>query len=135
MSKFFEEHETLFLIFLIAGYVIINSYCMQNFGYTSPMSFIANTIFSAVLLVLIIISNKSKYYGLTKVENAKGFLYFIPLVIIGTVGLWNGISIKNSTNEIIFHILTMINVGFLEEMELVSFYLILLNLSKSIYKN
>lgn len=115
MSKFFEKHETLCLIFLIAGYVIINSYCMQNFGYTSSIGFIANTIFSLVLLILIIISKKSKYYGLTKVENVKKFLYFIPLIIIGSVPLWNGIDINNSKGEIVFHILTMINVGFLEE--------------------
>ena len=38
MSKFFEKHETLCLIILIAGYVIINSYCMNNFGYTSSKS-------------------------------------------------------------------------------------------------
>lgn len=113
MSKFFAKHETLCLIFLIAGYVIINSYCMQNFGYTSPIGFISDTIFSLVLLI--IISKKSKYYGLTKVENAKEFLYFIPLIIIGSVHLWNGIGINNSKSEIVFHILTMINVGFLEE--------------------
>ena len=86
---------------------------MQNFGYTSPISFFANAIFSATLLTLIAISKKIKYYGLTKVKNAKRFLYFIPLFIIGTVGIWNGIAIKNTASEIIFHILTMINVGFL----------------------
>lgn len=115
MSKFFEKHQTLCLIILIAGYVIINSYCMNNFGYTSSISFIVNTILSAVILILIIIDKKMEYYGLTRVKNAKKFLYFLPLVIIGTVGLWNGISINKSTNEIVFHILTMINVGFLEE--------------------
>lgn len=115
MSKFFEKHETLCLFILIAGYVIINSYCINNFGYTSSISFIVNTILSVVLLALIIIDKKTKYYGLTKVKNAKKFLYFLPLVIIGTVGLWNGIDINKSTNEIIFHILTMINIGFLEE--------------------
>lgn len=115
MSKFFEKHETMCLIFLIAGYVIINSYCMQNFGFTSPVSFIANTILSVVLLALIVISKKAEYYGLRKVENAKGFLYFIPLIIISTIGLWNGIDINHTSSEIIFHILTMINVGFLEE--------------------
>ncbi len=115
MSKFFEKHETLCLFILIAGYVIINSYCINNFGYTSSISFIVNTILSVVLLALIIIDKKTKYYGLTRVKNAKKFLYFLPLVIIGTVGLWNGIDINKSTNEIIFHILTMINIGFLEE--------------------
>ena len=115
MSKFFEKHETLCLIILIAGYVIINSYCMNNFGYTSSISFIVNTILSVVLLTLIKIDKKTEYYGLTRVKNAKKFLYFLPLIIIGTVGLWNGIAINKPTNEIIFHILTMINVGFLEE--------------------
>ena len=115
INKFFEKHETLCLIILIAGYVIMNSYCVQNFGYTSPVSFIINTIFSVVLLTLIIISKKIKYYGLTKVQSAKKLLYFFPLVIISTVGIWNGIEVKNSVSEILFHTLTMINVGFLEE--------------------
>ena len=35
--------------------------------------------------------------------------------MIVSVNLWNGININNASNEIIFHILTMINVGFLEE--------------------
>ncbi len=116
INKFFEKHETLCLIILIAGYVIMNSYCVQNFGYTSPVSFVINTIFSVVLLTLIIISKKIKYYGLTKAQNSKKFLYFFPLVIISTVGIWNGIEVKNSVSEILFHTLTMINVGFLEEM-------------------
>ena len=74
MSKFFEKHETLCLIILIAGYVIINSYCMKNFGYTSSISFIVNTILSVILLTLIITAKKAKYYGLTKVQSAKRFL-------------------------------------------------------------
>ena len=115
MNKFFEKHETLCLIILIAGYVIINSYCMNNFGYTSSISFIVNTILSVVLLTLIVTAKKTEYYGLTKVQNAKQFLYFLPLVIIGTVGLWNGIAINKPANEITFHILTMVNIGFLEE--------------------
>ena len=52
---------------------------------------------------------------MTKVKNVKEYLYFIPLILIGTVNLWNGININNSANEITFHILTMINVGFIEE--------------------
>lgn len=115
MSKLFEKHETLFCILLIIIYVVVNSYCIKNFGYTSYISFIVNTIFSLCLIVLIKYLKKDKYYGLTKVEDAKKYLYFIPLIIIGTVNLWNGFNISNSISEIIFHILTMINVGFIEE--------------------
>lgn len=115
MKKIFEKHETLCCILLIILYVVVNSYCIQNFGYTSYISFIINTIFSIGLIGIIVALKKTSYYGLTKVKNAKKYLYFIPLIIIGTVNIWNGIKIKNSTSEILFHILTMINVGFIEE--------------------
>lgn len=115
MEKVFERHETLFCLLLIILYVVTNSYCVQNFGYTSYMSFIVNTIFSVCLIGIIVALKRTSYYGLTKVKNVKEYLYFIPLIIIGTVNLWNGININNSTSEIIFHILTMINVGFIEE--------------------
>ena len=62
-----------------------------------------------------IILKRTSYYGLTKVTNVKAYLYFIPLLLIVSVNLWNGININNSTSEIIFYILTMINVGFIEE--------------------
>lgn len=115
MKKIFEKHETLFSILLIVLYVIINSYCMQNFGYTSYMSFIINTIFSVCLLFLIITLKRTSYYGLTKVVNLKQYLYFIPLLLIVSVNLWNGFNINTSISEMIFHMLTMINVGFIEE--------------------
>lgn len=44
MEKVFKKHETLFTILLIIIYVVVNSYLMQNFGYTSLQSVIANTI-------------------------------------------------------------------------------------------
>ena len=43
-------------------------------------------------------------------------MLFIPLFIISLFNLRRGIHINNTTSEIIFHILTMINIGFLEEM-------------------
>ncbi len=114
-EKIFEKHETLFCILLIILYIVTNSYCVQNFDYISYISFIINTIFSISLIILMIMLKRTSYYGLKKVTNLKKYLYFIPLFLIGTVNLWNGININNSTNEIIFHILTMINVGFIEE--------------------
>ena len=115
MKKLFERHETLFCIVLIVVYILVNSYCMQNFGIENYRSTIINTIFSLVLIILMIILKRTSYYGLTKVTNLKKYLYFIPLFLIVSVNLWNGVNINNSTSEIIFHILTMVNVGFIEE--------------------
>jgi len=115
MKKLFEKNEALFCISLILLYIIINLYCIQNFGLNDCRSTIVNTIFSICLTVLIIVLKKVKYYGLTKIKNPKKYLFFFPLILISSVNLWNGININNSTNEIVFYMLTMINVGFIEE--------------------
>ena len=115
MKKIFEKNETLFCILLIVFYIIVNSYCIQNFGIEDYRSTIINTIFSLVLIFVIVKLKRVSYYGLTKVRNLKRYLYFIPLLLIISVNLWNGININNTPNEIIFYILTMLNVGFLEE--------------------
>ena len=115
MKKIFEKNETLFCILLIIAYIVVNSYCMQNFGVTDYRSTIINTIFSIGLIILMIILKRTSYYGLTKVTDLKKYLYFIPLIIIISSNLWYGINTDNSISEIIFHILTMINIGFIEE--------------------
>jgi len=115
MKKIFEKHETLFCILLIGVYILVNSYCIQNFGIEDYRSTIINTIFSIALIILMRILKRTSYYGLTKVTNFKEYLYFIPLLLIVSVNLWNGVNINNSASEIIFYILNMINVGFIEE--------------------
>ena len=115
MKQKFEKNETLFCILLIIAYVLVNSYCMQNYGYTSLISFIINTLLSFVLIWIMIVLKRIEYYGLRKINNIKEYLYFVPLFLIASVNLWNGFNLNKSTSEIIFHILTMINVGFIEE--------------------
>ncbi|MBO4980881.1 MAG: CPBP family intramembrane metalloprotease [Lachnospiraceae bacterium] len=115
MKKTFEKHESLISILLIILYVVINSYCMQNFGLEDYRSTIINTIFSIALLLLIITIKRTAYYGLTKVTDYKKYLYFIPLVLIISVNLWNEFNIVHTSTEILFYILSMLNIGFIEE--------------------
>lgn len=115
MKELFKKKETLFTILLIVIYVVLNSYCINSFGTTSYITTIINTLISVLLIVLIKALDRTKYYGLTKVKSSRKYLYFIPLLIIGTVNIWNGFNINNTPKEILFYILTMINVGFIEE--------------------
>jgi len=115
MKKLFEKHETLCCILLIVLYVVINSYCMQNFGLEDYRSTIINTVFSVAVVALIISLKRVEYYGLVKVINAKKYLYFIPLLLIVSVNLWNGINVSHAPGKIIFYMLSMVNIGFLEE--------------------
>ena len=115
MKKLFEKHETLCCILLIVLYVVINSYCMQNFGLEDYRSTIINTVFSVAVLALVISLKRVAYYGLVKVTDAKKYLYFIPLLLIVSVNLWNGINVNHAPGKIIFYMLSMVNIGFLEE--------------------
>ncbi len=115
IKKLFEKHETPMCILLIILYVEVNLFCTQNFGVENYKSMLINTAFSAVLIILTVSLKRVRYYGLTKVANPKRFLYFLPLLLIVSVNLWSGINIKNTPKEIIFYILNMLNIGFIEE--------------------
>jgi len=115
MKKIFEKCETLFCILLIIFYILSNMICIQYFGLEDYRSAIINTIFSVLLIIIIIKLDRVTYYGLTKVKNIKKYFYFIPLLLIVSVNLWGGINLNNSISDITFHILTMINIGFIEE--------------------
>ena len=111
MKTFFLRHETLCCISLIILYIVSNMFI----SITSYSGVIVNTLLSIFLIGLIIYLGRVKYYGLVSVKDSKKFLYFIPLMLIISVNLWNGININNSVVEIICHIISMINIGFIEE--------------------
>lgn len=114
-EKFFEKYETLIAIALIVIYIVSNSFCMQNFGQTDFRSALVNGVLSLLIIGFIVKNKLGEYYGLTKFPNSKKFLYFIPLIILMSVNLWTGININNTISEIIFFMISMVFVGFLEE--------------------
>ncbi len=116
MKKNFEKHETLFCLGLIGLYIAINSFCMQNFGVEDARSAVINTLFSLALVALTLKLNKLSFYGLKRAENPKKYLYFLPLALIVSVNLWGGVQINHTAGQILFHILNMLNVGFIEEL-------------------
>lgn len=114
-KEVFQKHETVISILLIVIYILTNSFCMQNFGEMDYRSVIINSTLSLVVIIFIVKNKLGEYYGLTNFPSPKEFLYFIPLLILMSINLWGGVQIKNTTSEIIFYILFMICVGFLEE--------------------
>lgn len=115
MKKFFDRHETLICILLIVLYVVLNSFCMQNFGTEDYRSTVINTLFSAALIGLILALGGRRYYGLTQAAEPRKYGYFLPLLPIISVNLWSGIHLNHTASEITFYILTMLNIGFIEE--------------------
>lgn len=104
----------------IAVYVLAMSLC-DNFSetvgiekvFTAPVS----VALSAAVWLFIARKDRKKYYGFCPVSamNWKELWYGIPFLLLSTVNLWNGVSVKNSTVEIMLYVASMICVGFLEE--------------------
>lgn len=115
MKKFFEKHELLIIISLIIIYIITNSFIINNYGITSYQSVIINAILTLLLVFLTFKIKKIKDFGLRTFPNPKDYLYFIPLLLMISVNLWNGININNKPIEIIYHIISMLFIGFIEE--------------------
>ena len=72
MKKIFEKYETLFCILLIVAYILVNSFCIQNFGIADYRSSVINTAFSIALIILIVLLKRTKYYGCRQIEK-RGF--------------------------------------------------------------
>lgn len=115
MKKCFEKYEMFISISLIVIYIVSNSYCSNNFGITDYRTALLNIVLSLVIIIFILYNKLGRYYGITVIPKFRKYLYFIPLFLMMSVNLWNGININNTFLEIVFYIISMIGVGFLEE--------------------
>ena len=115
MKEFYKKNETLISILFIVIYLVVNSIFLNKFGMYDWQTMTVNIGLSLLIILFIIIFKLGNYFGLTKFPNPKKFLYFIPLIILMSINLWGGVRIENSVSEIIFYMISMIFVGFLEE--------------------
>lgn len=115
MKRSLEKHELLITISSIVIYLVLNSICINNFGDKHFITTICNILLSLGIIIFIIKNKLVSYYKLNSFPKLKPFLYFIPLLLLMSVNLWSGININNSILEIICFMISMICVGFLEE--------------------
>lgn len=119
MNILYLKNELSFTIVWILVYCVLQSLAnplnkMIGIEYAASAFF---CILQVVILFTFIRKNDlSKKYGLCKPqEPAKYFLYYVPLFILTSSNLWNGIAIHYSLAETISRIVCMLCVGFLEE--------------------
>ncbi len=119
MKKIYDKNKLTFALLWIAAYVVFASLAdgvSEMLGIakivTAPVLF----VISVVLIFGIFREKLNKEFGLCKFSgNTKDYLYFIPLVVLITVNLWNGVRFKFSVLETVLYIISMICVGFVEE--------------------
>ncbi len=119
MKKLYEKNELTFAIAWIIAYVVLFS-AADNFstslGIKKILTAPVGVLFALFLFVWIRKNSLLEKYGLCAFRgNWQGYLYFIPLLLIMSTNLWNGVAMNVSAVEVMLHILSMLCVGFIEE--------------------
>lgn len=119
MTHLYSKNELTFSLTWIICYVVLFSLADKfsvNSGTAKIITAPLSVIMAALLLVWIMKNGLSEKYGLQKVKIDYGkYLYFLPLIAITTTNLWGGLSVHLSVLETILHVISMICVGFVEE--------------------
>ncbi len=119
MNKLYEKSELCFALVWIGIYCVVQSSANplnEIIGIKNSASAVFCIIQAAVLLLFMRKNGLLRKYGICSPSApARQFLYFIPLFFLATGNLWNGIAANYDCLEMIFHIVLMICVGFLEE--------------------
>ena len=119
MKMLYEKNEQAFAIVWIVVYCVLQSIANplnEKIGIEYSASAIFCILQTIILFTFIRKNNLQKQYGLCKSPvPACRFLYYVPLFILATGNLWNGVAVNYSLTETVCHIACMLCVGFLEE--------------------
>ncbi len=120
MKKIYEKSELCFAIGWIIAYIVLASWA-DNLSLEIGVSKVITApvlMFLSVCLYLFVKANGlAGKFGLCQSEiPASKMLYYLPLVILLSANLWYGVTMNASLLETGLFILSMICVGFLEEL-------------------
>lgn len=117
MRKLYEKKEILFAVLWIVAYCVILGTIRGNFGDESIHMLIALLVFSAGIIAFVKLNHLEEKYGLAGwPKNMKRYLFFIPMWILATGNIWDGFSPSYKGTSLVMAVISMILVGFVEEM-------------------
>lgn len=116
MRKLYEKNEIWFAVIWILVYCFTTILIKDNLGDESIGMTIALLVIAAGATAFIKKNHLEKKYGLAGwPRNTKRYLYFIPMWILVTGNLWGGLAAVHDGMGKIFAVLSMLLVGYVEE--------------------
>lgn len=119
MKRLYEKSEIWFAVAWIIAYCVLLSLgdnISAELGLINVATFPIALVLSFVLFLFLKRNGLLETYGLCKSKvPASNMLLYIPVLVMLTANLWYGIGISVSPVEAICYVLTMLCVGFLEE--------------------
>ena len=119
LKKLYDKSKIWFAISWIIAYCVLMSVgdaLSASIGIDKSVTLPIGVLLSLVLLIFLKNNGLLADYGLCAPKtSAKSMLYYIPILVMLTANLWYGVTLNQGALETVLYILTMLCVGFLEE--------------------
>lgn len=120
MKQLYEKSQLGFALLWIGIYVVAFG-AADGISTTIGVEKLVTAVLALALSVGLLAWLKGQkllaQFGLVKSKaSAKQFLYYLPLAVMASVNLWGGVTLRFGVPETVLYVLSMIGVGFLEEL-------------------
>ncbi len=117
MRKLYEKKRVLFAVLWILAYCLVMAPVKGRYGYESVRMLFALLIFAAGITAFVKANRLEGECGLRGWPgDMKKYLFFIPMWVAATGNLWDGFSLSCHGTAQVIAVLSMILVGYVEEM-------------------
>lgn len=119
MKRIYQKNELTFSLIWIALYVVLFSVTdniSAALGTAKLLTAPLGAILAVFLAVWLVQNGLAEKYGLCKIKGKwSDYLFFLPLVLIASTNLWSGFAPRHAPLETFLYVVSMLCVGFLEE--------------------
>ncbi len=119
LEKLYAKSKLWFALTWIIAYCVLMSAgdeLSSLVGTEKSVTLVIGVLMSAVLFLFLKKNKLAKSYGfLSPKTSARAMLYYVPVLVMLTVNFWHGVTLNYGAVETALYILSMLCVGFLEE--------------------
>lgn len=119
LKKLYAKSKLWFALAWIIAYCVLMSAgdaLSSLVGAEKSITLAVGVLMSAVLLLFLKKNGLSEAYGFCAPKTpARAMLYYVPVLVMLTVNFWHGVTLNYGAVETVLYILSMLCVGFLEE--------------------